>query len=170
MPLGGPQPLIECVVCGGDLPQIIHLPRGVRIHLPVAEGPEQMDPYPDTPSLKDRDLVPIVERVSGSWPPQGPPCTDKNVRGKCNDLLQRSGGGVPFACGPFRIRALMGFVVLPPLEYLHAGAGALGVSDRFGLFRFSTRPWQQVLCARSIAGDPSKPSKPDASADGDLGR
>ena len=66
--------------------------------------------------------------------------------------------------------SLLGFVVLPPLEYLHAGAGALGVSDRFGLFRVSTRPWQQVLCARSIVGDPSKPSKPDASADGDLGR
>ena len=83
-----------------------------------------------------QDLVLMMGGCQVRGRPTDPLYEEKRTWGKCNDLLQWSGGGVPFACGPLRIRALMGFVVLPPLEYLHAGAGALGVSDRFGLFRF----------------------------------
>ena len=62
------------------------------------------------------------------------PRTNKNVRGKCNDPTAapgRSGGGVPFACGPLRLRPFGRFDILPPLEPPAQDAGTPGELTEF---------------------------------------
>ena len=102
------------------------------------------------------------------------PRTNKNVRGKCNDPTAapgRSGGGVPFACGPLRLRPFGRFDILPPLEPPAQDAGTPEEPDLgpdLGSARRNSRNIGAIEA--SLAGDQCKPGKPDASADGDPGR
>ena len=102
------------------------------------------------------------------------PRTNKNVRGKCNDPTAapgRSGGGVPFACGPLRLRPFGRFDILPPLEPPAQDAGTPEEPDLgpdLGSARRNSRNIGAIEA--SLAGDQCKPGKPDASADGNPGR